>query len=611
MITDEKPGKKAMLFGGTDGHGITMTAISYRNLIKEGYEIDPDLNKICKFVKGLPRSKREVSKEDIERKCPEGCGTGSPEFFWGHTFLQEEFDDPDLALIVVVDIPLPLQVNLNYSAADEAIKKIKDLCAKKIRVVLVDHHKRAITHYGKAIDAGAELLFSIGSEQYCHYGLPDEYSFFWGSRGAICDRDSSQLPLEKDEFCPFSVKEHDADWLDIEKKNLQALLKKILEDDRFIPGVSEPQMDIDYCVQGSVAAVKRLNPDNDEKTMGGFKQLDYLCSRTKSAYGVGINDKGTTIHVINYWKINSLPVALLLSQYRDESFGHDTGVVIAFNERDPENITKKFEEIIDRLNSQKIIRSDTGNSEADAIGYISHVFHDVPIATHLTKHGWNHVETVLANARLLGYLSNLNDKDQAILNWSALFHDLGNAAMSYKDKYNLKVTDHQEARDKHEEYTVQILHGMQEEGMFSGVIPGKDLEEITDLCLRHRKKRELPENQRLMKLCVLLRIADALDKTKSRARENDAGDLYSKVRKKLLCDENIVSIMHWEGQRAIESIRLNITKSRIVFEFFVSDKEKAQFIICDFKEELAPLQNRSVEGIPTLEVKVFPVPLLS
>jgi hypothetical protein len=223
-------------------------------------------------------------------------------------------------------------------------------------------------------------------------------------------------------------------------------------------------------------------------------------------------------------------------------------------------------------------------------------------------HGWNHVETVLANARLLGYLSNLDDHDQSLLNWSALFHDLGNAAMAYKECYGLNVRNQKEARDKHEQYTVQILRGMQNEKLFRGIIGENDLDIICEMCLNHRKKATLPEDQKMLLLCVLLRLADALDKTKSRARENDAGEPYSIVRKKMLCDENIVSLMHWDGQRAIESIRLNIVKNRIIFEFLVSDKERAQFIICDFKEELEPLKKVQIPGLDEIKVRVVPAP---
>ncbi len=614
MITEEKQKKKAILFGGTDGHGITMTAISFKNLEREGYDINLDHDVYCKYVDSLPRGDRNVSKNQI----PEDCGTGSPEFFWGHTFLHTSFNDSQLSLIVIVDIPLPIQVNLNFSAADTAIQKIRELCDTGIRIILVDHHKRAITHYNKAIDAGAELIFSIGSEQYCHYGNPDDFSLFWGSRGAICDRDPSQLPLEKDEFCPFEKRERDAEWLDLEKKHSRSLLKKIIADDRNIPRIPNSTLVLESSRNNSVTSIDRLKSWN-ESQMGGLKQLDLACSLSeipKTPYGIGINSEGTVIQVINYWKINSLPVALMLPQYR-QAFGHDTALNIQVNGRDYEDVKKQMADIVTVLNSQKITKPTISNSqkitkptisnlESDAIGYIAQIFKDIPIAYNLTKHGWNHVETVLANARLLGYLSSLNEYEQTLLNWSALFHDLGNAAMSYKEKYCPDVQSQKEARDKHEQYTVQILKGMQTDGMFKDIFTDCDLNVICEICLRHRKKSTLPENPELKKLCVLLRISDALDKTKSRARENDAGELYSKIRKKLLCDENIVSIMHWEGQRAIESIRLNITKKRIIFEFLVSDKESAQFIICDFKEELAPLK----ENISAENVKIIPVSLL-
>ena len=184
-----------------------------------------------------------------------------------------------------------------------------------------------------------------------------------------------------------------------------------------------------------------------------------------------------------------------------------------------------------------------------------------------------------------------------------LCHDLGNGAMAYKEKYGLIVSDNDdgaEARDKHELYTVQILAEWNREGIFQNIIGEEDLRVICDMCYRHRKRSALPKDPRVSKLCSLLRVADALDRTRNRARYNDNGEPYSQVRETLLPE----SIKHWEAQRAIDAIRLHVKKGHIAFEFLVTDVDSSKFIIDDFEKELAPL-----EGIiPSWDVLVTTVP---
>jgi hypothetical protein len=214
------------------------------------------------------------------------------------------------------------------------------------------------------------------------------------------------------------------------------------------------------------------------------------------------------------------------------------------------------------------------------------------------------VETVIANAQLLGSVSNLSNHEQTLLNWSALFHDIGNGAYASRDEYGLNVESEKEARDKHEHYTVQILRKMQENGLFENLIPEKDLDIICEICAKHRKKTDLPKDPHVRELCSLLRLADALDKTKSRSRRNDERMRYSDIKQLLEKTNNIESIesmQHWEGQRAIDSIRLHISRNHIIFEFLVTDPEKADFIIDDFKKELEPL----TEIIPPWEINVI------
>ena len=90
--------KKAILFGGTDGHGATMTAISERNLEKSEYEV----TRVCE-LKQLKMG-NNLGKNDL----PEDCGTRFPEYFWGFTFLNYDFSGLRAGdIVVVVDIPSP------------------------------------------------------------------------------------------------------------------------------------------------------------------------------------------------------------------------------------------------------------------------------------------------------------------------------------------------------------------------------------------------------------------------------------------------------------------------------------------------------------------------
>jgi len=581
--------KKAILFGGTDGHGATMTVISEKILQREGYGV----RTLCEKLRETGKSSEEI---------PKYIGTGKPEYFWGSTFLHMDYTELRKGdLIIVVDLPLPLQNELDFSAADKAIDKIKELCDNGIRIILIDHHKRAITHYDRARRAGAEVVFSIGGEQFCHYGDPDCFSLFWGSIGAICDRDPSMLPVEEQEKSLFEELEGYAAWVDREKYTLPQLLWRMRRDDRDFPKFEKAESAV-FQKDGKVSFLERLEKD------GGFKQLDAACEKNNTPYGVGIVHDGSAILVINYWKPTgnetTIPVAVRLHQYRRNIVGHDSAIVIRMEKPDRETAIQKMREIIKILNSDSIQSGERSSeqlsSNADAVEYVARVFKEIPIAYYLTAHGWIHVETVIANARLLGSISNLTKDEQELLNWAALFHDIGNGAMNYDVGAKSKV----EARKDHHLYTVKILKQWKMDGLFRGLISDKEFETICELCEKHRKKSDLPKDPRTAQLCALLRIADALDKTKSRARMNDEGIPASEVMEECIRKGETDPIPHWEGQLAIESIRLHLVGDHITFEFLVTNREKADFIIKDFEEELVPLQ----AIIPQREIKVTDVP---
>ncbi len=628
----EKQRKKAILFGGSDGHGITMTVISERALNCKGY----DVTTVCRY-------ESNTRKDPCTKDYPVDCGTGQAEFFWGRTFPKWDYSSlmPD-DVVMVVDIPLPVQQQITeYSAAAAGIHTIKNLCKEGKRVILVDHHSRALTDYGQAIEAGAELIFSVGPVRYAHYGIPDDYSLFWGSIGAICDRDGSMVPMEADESYLLSPFEGYAGWLDHAKffagkpeSPSKDPLPLIRADYRKKLSNSETALKIDedrIVVRENVAFIEKLTD------LKGFKELDTACRIKGTPYGLGIgtNSAGHRyILVINYWKEQSTPVALHLHKFRNVA-GHDSGINIPVSDdHDAHAIANAY---IDILNSKQLGESGKISADPDVIDYLIQAFAEskIHIPEWLTIHGWPHIQTVFANVQLLGTLLNCSESDQKILNWSALFHDLGNAALNYKN-CNLSqeyISDSETVRDHHHQLTVEILNYWRTEGFCKGKdgkpdpISDNDFEVICELCLRHRKSMDLPEDEHKKLLCSILRIADGLDKTKSRARKNDKNQLWSQVYKDLVIREQNqnqdpggaekarISRRNWEGQRAIETIRLYIRqrnhRNDILFEFLVTDAAKAEFIINDFKAELKPLQESQIHGIDLLDVKIRRVPLFS
>ena len=608
--------KKAILFGGTDGHGITMTAISERALKCQGYDVET----ICHFHKGDLAIPLTIP--------PTECGTGSTEFFWGFTFPHWDYSSLEAGdIVVVVDLPLPLQDQiLDFSAADTGIKKIVDLCSeKKIRVILIDHHKHALTHYGKAIDGGAELLFSLGPVRYSHYGIPDDYTLFWGSIGAICDRDTTMLPVEKEEVALFSELEHHALWLDNAKTEInnpdepeKDPIMIIRTDNRMIPNPEKTGVLPACCVIDQVTYMPELG-------RGGFKNLDAASQRAGTPYGVGLGKDRfgkQYLLAINYWKMNSTPVALKLHAWRKLP-GHDSAIKFAIP--DSEDAEKTAQQVIGILNSGKIEGSDTLKTNPDVIDYLvsANEKSRSGIPSWLTLHGWPHIETVFANAQLLGTLMNCSSHDQDLLNWSALFHDLGNGAKQYENECHLNpeyIKDNKTVRKYHHQLTVDILTCWRKQGFCKAnktekdLISENDFLTICELCFRHRKNSKKHPDPRIEKLCSLLRIADALDKTKSRARTNDIGEPSSKILADLVFEntpDSRESIKNWEGQLAIETIRLHISQknkqNHITFEFLVTDREKAAFIIEDFKKELESFDR----NIATWDIRTIVIPLFN
>ena len=623
--------KKALLFGNSTGHGITMTAISERALYYKGCDVET----ICRY-------EGDLNKNPDTGEYLKDCGTGQTEFFWGRTFPEWDFSTLEQDdIVMIVHLPLPAQQRIKeFSAVDRGVTKIKDLSNKGIRVILVDHHSRTFTDYGKAVEAGAEFICSVGAVRYAHYGLPDDYTIFWGTIGAICDRDGAMAPLEDEEKALLAPFERYADWLDDAKIYVgdprhvdDDPLTIMRNDDRKILSLLGKPFTIDHSrikrneKNGNVTIVEGLN------TGKGFKELDYACSVNNTPYGIGIGRDRSYVQVINYWKRRSTPVTLLLHRFRKKT-GHDTGITISVPKgEDADEIVSRHIRI---LQSREMSESGQIPPDPDVVDYLIEAFASsrISIPEWLTIHGWPHVQKVFANIQLLGTLLNCSQKDQKILNWSALFHDIGNAALNFKGNKKYQLTeaylkDSESVRKYHNLLTVEILKCWRQDGLGRGkdkkpdLITDEDFHTICELCKFHRKGPKFPKDPHHKKLCAILRIADALDKTRERARINDRDQLWSQVDKDLqkreLNDTDPddarnakVSRINWESQRAIETIRLAIRqrdhRNDIRFEFLVTDKAKADFAIKDFEAELDPLRDTHIQGIDNLNVIVSCVP---
>lgn len=535
---------KSKIFVGTDGHGAVMGIISARHARAAGFEVELE----CRF--------------------PE---TGKPSQFWGKTFLKEDYTNYDL--IVVVDLPLPEYDGTFPNAVGDAIIKIAELTVAGKKVIIIDHHKVAETHYGRARQAGAEVRVT-SSAATCYFGSPSGFSERWGRLGAICDLDDAILPVSKEE-------EEIALGIDTAvRKNLPAALAAIEADDTAyfagladlpaIPGIVE--------VTGNVAFADDLSP------RWGFKQLSRLASLSNTEFAIGIDcaNGNWRVLAITSWRSSALPVALKLGLIH--FIGHGKAIISLVCPEDTqdgrEQALARANDFIKRLNAAEanydVETSSNNDHNLSLFGFISTFMRRVHVPFFMTLHGWGHVEHVVANARSLGSLFDLSDEEQQLLDWAALFHDVGNGAAT------IYGVEEKEARARHHEFSYQMIVEWRNQGLFQGIIPDEDIEAIADLCLRHRKKMSLPDNPRMRLLCVILRVADGMDIDSRRAQRNDEGRFFEEL------DLPEDSLPHWEGHRAIEALRL-VANGGLVFEIIVTDRRKAAFQVAEITQELSCL----------------------
>ncbi|MFQ6055922.1 MAG: HD domain-containing protein [Methanosarcinales archaeon] len=480
--------RNALVISGTDGHGAIMGVISKK---KCDY-------KVC----------------------------GKPKEFWGNNINNIDFEK--YSLVMFVDLPLTMEED----AAENGISKIGDLVDAGKTVYIIDHHKMSKTHYHKVIEKYAEVIIA-SSPMVCYYGSHSKIVDKWARIGAICDRDPiGLLPLAEEKLSDFDQKMQELEEIAIGvdyavriPNNMETVLKAIENNDfnyfkQFTEKASTSLEGVDGApeVIGKVAIV----PETEYNL--AFKQLSKISEDKGTDYALGYcfserKDEGPKITAITYWKSDALPVALKLGLSKFIGHAEAPRITPKVTEGDKEYIKEKayeeMKEIAEKLNSNKIYPKEV-QTKGDIFYYVSQFFQKVNIPYFLTSHGWNHVQNVIGNARSLGSLFGLSEDNQKLLDFAALLHDIGNGANTVYEGIS-----NEEAREK-EDWNKQ--------GLFKGILIPVEVEKVKTLVYSHRKKANLPEDEVLRTLTILLRVADSVDIDASRAM-NDKGE-YLKWKKR-------------------------------------------------------------------------------
>lgn len=171
-------GNNVLVIGGPDAHGVSMAVVSAQYLETKGAK--------ATIYVGSPVIR-------------EGKGATHPGAFYTKTL--PEFDVKGYDRVVVADIPLDFSRQLEQSE-DELIKLSSKLHADRQQrslspiehpVIYLDHHQT--TQFQK--DSPYVLVKWVPKAEECRLGVEDSKI---ARIGAICDRDSSALPINEDEM---------------------------------------------------------------------------------------------------------------------------------------------------------------------------------------------------------------------------------------------------------------------------------------------------------------------------------------------------------------------------------------------------------------------------
>ena len=378
---------------------------------------------------------------------------------------------------------------------------------------------------------------------------------------------------------------------------LDIIMNAIMKNDvpwffQFKSGIPEPE-------PNSIILKKRVVSISHLAGNYGFKQLGAACEKYKKDYAVGVTGESTDqrILVVTGWKSRALPAAFRLERIDPRQD------VRAFYDLQPYS-RERLDKIIEILvipphEPEKFERSVALKRSPwfyEDVALFMRQIGKFGIPPYLTTHGWPHVENVLCYIRTLGSLYNLSQKKQYILEWAALLHDIGRGAhMIYKDVNNDMAQDH------HEKYSARMIEEWFESGSFAGLLTKEEKDQVVALCISHRRESDLPENEDLRYLSILLRIADAMDVDKRRAQKNDREQTLEEAKKDPAWRSS--SLPHWLGHRAIQSLRISADRGEINFELIITNPDNAKSTIKRFREEFSKMPGFSQENIREIMVE--------
>jgi hypothetical protein len=340
-----------------------------------------------------------------------------------------------------------------------------------------------------------------------------------------------------------------------------------------------PEIPGEVSVSGDVLLATETTPP------WGFKQLSRAAAAASTPYAVGVDcfqGMWRVIAITVWTAAGALPVALKLGLTR--FIGHAQAILVPVcPAEDPQGREKAWaraKAFVAVLNSDTASAGeDRGNGLGEFFAQVSRFLREARIPRFLTQHGWPHVERVVAHARTLGSLLGLSAAEQKLLDWAALFHDLGNGAAGHWPERGLSDA---EARRDHHLYSKEMVQDWAKEGRFDGLLEPEEVLAVAEMVSRHRKATDLPSEPRLRMLTVILRVADAMDIDQRRAQRNDDGEFFEDISSEM----DPGSIPHWKGHRAIQALRV-VANGGLTFEVIVSNRKEAAFQVAEISKELA------------------------
>lgn len=500
----------------------------------------------------------------------------SSRHFWGDQFPQLACRRGDR--IIVCDIPLPN----DHSVILLAQQKMGQLTHAGIEVTILDHLKGNEIPWGPLIDQGARVCIAE-TPALCFAGKVSPDALLLGRYAAIADRnplfnDATAGDLETVAGMECAIRDN------------AALVAEMLD------GGDTLEMQEWFRARAGIPIVEPYRIRKIDKVVyaevdpvWGFKQLNALVEEVDAVYGVGYSpDLSSVIAVRNWRHEEAVPVGYKLGLRSYIGSGCSLRVPVPAS-RSADAVAW---ETVSRLLANQTPVGPSANGEV--LDFVAALMGKSSVPWYMTDHSWGHIQAVIDHSFMLVSVlrrrnmsspwRTIDQADAQVLFAASVLHDIGHAK---------EEATPEEVRLHHHRYGSEMILSMGESGLFKGLLSSRQIAAVADLTLRHRRCEDLPKDPHARYLCLLLRLADALDLTRRRGTKNSFGTTYASLSSKL----PPIEVPHWEGHRAILGFRFWVDRDGIEIELVVDDLDAAQFHIDRLKDDL--------EGLSEfLEVKV-------